>query len=161
PVLPTEDSTPPNGRRPLPLSHVRRNEMSASTPPKIFSKEVAQNRPPRLPRQQPPPLPGGQARRNKLLVSWGAPVIAARSTSSVISGLVKNILANVPTVRQHTPLKARGFARAIFRAYRGRLAAASHEEEIHAVVGDELGGGDAENDDLVGGAGGDDGALGT
>src|SRR5262249_10237235 len=30
-----------------------RNEMIAITPPKIFSKEVAQNRPPRLPRQQP------------------------------------------------------------------------------------------------------------
>jgi len=31
-----------------------RNEMIAITPPKIFSKEVAQNRPPHLPRQQPP-----------------------------------------------------------------------------------------------------------
>jgi hypothetical protein len=28
-----------------------RNEMIAITPPKIFSKEVAQNRPPHLPRQ--------------------------------------------------------------------------------------------------------------
>src|SRR5262245_42299760 len=31
-----------------------RDEMIAITPPKIFSKEVAQNRPPHLPRQQPP-----------------------------------------------------------------------------------------------------------
>src|SRR5262245_19929731 len=46
PVLPTEDSTPQNGKRLLHLSHVRRNEMSEITPPKIFSKEVAQNRPP-------------------------------------------------------------------------------------------------------------------
>src|SRR5262249_60993415 len=30
-----------------------RNGMIAITPPKIFSKEVAQNRPPHLPRQQP------------------------------------------------------------------------------------------------------------
>src|SRR5262249_37735908 len=30
-----------------------RNEMIPITPPKIFSKEVAQNRPPHLPRQQP------------------------------------------------------------------------------------------------------------
>src|SRR6516225_9475560 len=34
-----------------------RNEMIAITPPKIFSKEVAQNRPPHLPRQQPPSPP--------------------------------------------------------------------------------------------------------
>src|SRR5262249_3295452 len=38
PVLPTEDSTPPNGRRLLPLSHVRRNEMSAITPPTFFQR---------------------------------------------------------------------------------------------------------------------------
>ena len=31
-----------------------RNEMIAITPPKIFSKEAAQNRPPHLPRLQPP-----------------------------------------------------------------------------------------------------------
>src|SRR5262249_59454466 len=34
-----------------------RNEMIAITPPKIFSKEVAQNRPPHLPRRQPPSAP--------------------------------------------------------------------------------------------------------
>src|SRR5262245_9552420 len=34
-----------------------RNEIIAITPPKIFSKEVAQNRPPHLPRQQPPSPP--------------------------------------------------------------------------------------------------------
>src|SRR5262249_35636818 len=34
-----------------------RNEMPAITPPKIFSKEVTQNRPPHLPSQQPPPPP--------------------------------------------------------------------------------------------------------
>src|SRR5262249_41728227 len=34
-----------------------RNEMIAITPPKIFSKEVAQNRPPHLPRQQTPSPP--------------------------------------------------------------------------------------------------------
>src|SRR5215467_12473731 len=49
--------TPQNGRRLLHPSHVRRNEMIAITPPKIFSKEVAQNRAPHLPRQQPPSAP--------------------------------------------------------------------------------------------------------
>jgi hypothetical protein len=37
--------------------HPPGNDMIASTPPKIFSKEVAQNRPPHLPRQQPPSPP--------------------------------------------------------------------------------------------------------
>src|SRR6516225_738663 len=50
-----KDSTPRHGRLLHPSSW--RNEMIAITPPKIFSKEVAQNRPPHLPRQQPPSPP--------------------------------------------------------------------------------------------------------
>src|SRR5262245_14048805 len=44
PWFPRKDSTPRHGRLLHPSSW--RNEMIAITPPKIFSKEVAQNRPP-------------------------------------------------------------------------------------------------------------------
>jgi hypothetical protein len=56
-VLPT-DSTPPNGRRLLHPSYVRRNEMSAIMPPIFFSKEVTQKQatPPKGP-PPPPPRP--------------------------------------------------------------------------------------------------------
>src|SRR5262249_48390333 len=56
PVLPTERIAH-LGTSDCCIHPPRRNEMIAITPPKIFSKEVAQNRPPHLPRQQPPSAP--------------------------------------------------------------------------------------------------------
>src|SRR5262249_48326995 len=56
PVLPTE-SIAHLGTADCCIHPPGRNEMIASPPPKIFSKEVAQNRPPHLPRQQSPSPP--------------------------------------------------------------------------------------------------------
>ena len=53
PVLPTERIAQ-LGTADCCIHPPGRNEMIAITPPIIFSKEVAQNRPPHLPRQQPP-----------------------------------------------------------------------------------------------------------
>src|SRR5262245_40395337 len=50
PVLPTEDSTPQNGKRLLHLSHVRRNEMSARRR-KFFLRRLPKTGHP-LPREQ-------------------------------------------------------------------------------------------------------------
>src|SRR5262249_28129851 len=47
-----------------------RNEMIAITPPIISSKEVAQNRPPHLPRQQPPSAPEIVLRRISRDGAW-------------------------------------------------------------------------------------------
>ena len=56
PVLPTEKIAH-LGTADCCIHPPGRNEMIAITPPKIFYKEVAQNRPPHLPRQQPPSPP--------------------------------------------------------------------------------------------------------